>query len=167
MATKCAGDHCKAFQDNDWKRWCVHQSVFAKITARSQIGTRNTAVLRVINGDVEISGLTTRNDYACDRAGAAPTHDTPDAKGRFAVGQNQAVALMLDQVDHIKVSNCVMSSFPDTRYLRSDPNRLSRALFETCHIARNVRFIFGGTSASFHEALMIHGTIVAKSVDRW
>ena len=126
------------------------KAAFAQITARSHIGTQNTAVLRVLRDDVQISGLTIRNDYACDRASAAPKGDVPDATGRFARGQHQAVALMLDQVDRICISACALSSFQDTLYLRSAPDRHARAYFEGCHIEGDVDFIFGGATAFFH-----------------
>lgn len=127
------------------------KAAFAQITARSHIGTHNTAVLRVGCDDVAITDMTIRNDYACDRVAAAPAGEVPDVQGRFARGQHQAVALMLDRVDRVKVSNCVLSSFQDTLYLRSDPIGLSRVLFETCHIEGDVDFIFGGASAFFHR----------------
>lgn len=127
------------------------KSIFAQIAARSHIRTQNTAVLRVMSNDVEISGLTIRNDYACDRVCAAPKADVPDAVGRFARGQHQAVALLIDQVDRACVRACALSSFQDTLYVRSAPNRLARAYFEGCHIEGDVDFIFGGATAFFHR----------------
>lgn len=125
------------------------KAMFAQITARNHLSTGNTAVLRIASDDVTLIGLTIRNDYACDRPAAAPEGDTPDVHGRFARGQHQAVALMVDGVDRIVVRDCVLTSFQDTLYLRRCRDRLSRALFERCQIAGDVDFIFGGGTAYF------------------
>lgn len=135
------------------------KELLAAVTARQRISTGNTAVLRVCSHDVRLAGLTIRNDYACDRVGMAPPGAEPDVEGRFARGQHQAVALMLDGVDRTVVKDCVLTSFQDTLYLKAKPGLPTRSAFLGCEIEGDVDFIFGGATASFQTC-----TIRSRSV---
>lgn len=127
----------------------IAQAHFAQITARQAIGTHNTAVLSIARDDVVITGLTIRNDYQCDRVAAAPDGAVPDAQGRFAQGQHQAVAVQVNGADRVQISDCRLSSFQDTLYLRRRLARVSRVALDRCLIEGDVDFIFGGATAHF------------------
>lgn len=127
----------------------IAQAHFAQITARQSIGTHNTAVLSIARDDVVISGLTIRNDYQCDRAAAVPKGAEPDAQGRFAQGQHQAVAVQVSDADRVQISDCRLSSFQDTLYLRRQSACVSRIAMDRCLIEGDVDFIFGGATAHF------------------
>ncbi len=138
---------------------------FCKISARQKISTGNTAVLRICADDVTLSGLTIRNTYACDRIGSAPKDAEPDVEGRFAQGQHQAVALMLDAVDKVTVRECTLSSFQDTLYLKAEIGKCTRSAFFVCDIEGDVDFIFGGATA-FFESCTIR-SLAARTVSSW
>lgn len=129
----------------------ISQAYFAKTIGRQTIGTRNTAVLSVSRDDVNITGMTIRNDYQCDRIASAPHGAEPDAEGRFANGQHQAVALMIDGPDRVQIRDCALSSFQDTFYLRANPLKPSRVAIDRCAIIGDVDFIFGGATAHFAD----------------
>lgn len=138
---------------------------FCKISARQKISTGNTAVLRICADDVTLSGLTIRNTYACDRIGSAPKDAEPDVEGRFARGQHQAVALMLDAVDKVTVRDCALSSFQDTLYLKAEIGKCTRSAFYNCDIEGDVDFVFGGATAYF-ESCTIRSKAV-RTVSSW
>jgi pectinesterase len=144
----------------------VTQAHVAQITARQAIGTHNTAVLSIARDDVIVSGLTIRNDYQCDRVTAAPAGAEPDAQGRFAQGQHQAVAVQVNGADRVQIQECRLLSFQDTLYLRrpsadwsaeqfadqfsGQTAQLSRVALDRCLIEGDVDFIFGGATAHFN-----------------
>lgn len=137
---------------------------FARIAARQRIGTDNSAVLRVCSAEAHLSGLSIMNLYECDRPAAAPVNEEPDARGRYARGQHQAVALMLDQADKAVVEDCAMSGFQDTLYLKCPPEGLARSCFRRCQIEGDVDFIFGGATAFFEACTILsRGVRGAKS----
>ncbi|SFB01121.1 pectinesterase [Poseidonocella pacifica] len=127
------------------------RAAFARIAARERIGTGNSAVLRVARDDTRLSHFTIRNDYACDRTDAAPPGAEPDAEGRFAQGQHQAVALHIAGADRVHLCGLYLSSFQDTLYLQAPRTGIARALFESCCIEGDVDFIFGGATALFER----------------
>lgn len=126
------------------------QAAFARIAAREVITTGNSAVLRIERDDTIVSGLSVENLYACDRSSAAPEGDTPDAQGRFAHGQHQAVAVHVAGADRVQLEKLRMSSFQDTLYLQTpSPTEMSRVFLFDCLIEGDVDFIFGGATAFF------------------
>jgi pectinesterase len=146
------------------------RDLFAKIIARQKLSTGNTAVLRLCSDDLSLSGLTVRNDYACDRDSSAPQTAEPDTQGRFAEGQHQAVALMLDGADRVVVQDCAISSFQDTLYLKRETGKCTRSFFCDSDIEGDVDFIFGGATAVFERCTIrsrgdrrAHGWALAPS----
>lgn len=141
------------------------RAAFAAISARQKISTGNSAVVRICSNDVQLSGLTIRNNYACDRESAAPASAEPDAEGRYAQGHHQAVALMLDGADKVVVRHCVLSSFQDTLYLKSAGDIAARSAFFNCVIEGDVDFIFGG-AIGFFELCTIR-TLRRRTATGW
>lgn len=128
------------------------KEVFASISARDQISTGNSSVLRIESDDTVLSNLTIRNDYACDRSSAAPAGEIPDVSGRYARGQHQAVALHVAGGDRISLKGLTLQSFQDTLYLQaSEAKRASRTHLQGCLIEGDVDFIFGGAIAYFAQ----------------
>ncbi|MBF9035842.1 hypothetical protein HKCCE2091_16460 [Rhodobacterales bacterium HKCCE2091] len=123
------------------------RDLFARIAARERLTTGNAAVLRIERDGTVVSGLTIRNDYACDRPEAAPAGAVPDADGRYAEGQHQAVAVHVAGADRVRLTGLRLSSFQDTLYLQAP----GRTLVETCEIEGDVDFIFGGGTAWFED----------------
>lgn len=126
------------------------------IGARQRLGTGNTAVLRIARDDTRVSGLTIRNDYACDRAASAPLGEEPDTQGRYAHGQHQAVALHVAGADRVHLSAVHLSSYQDTLYLEAPPGTAGgRVLIEDSTIEGDVDFIFGGATAWLERCRII------------
>lgn len=126
------------------------RAVFERIAARERLGTFNTGVLRIEADDVTISGLRVENLYACDRAEAAPEGAQPDAAGRYAQGQHQAVALHVAGADRSYLHDLHLRSFQDTLYLQTpDPFTSTRCAIDDCLIEGDVDFIFGQATAWF------------------
>lgn len=122
---------------------------FERIAAREVISTGNSGVLTVLAEGCRIEGMTLRNDYACDRAAAAPEGASHDMDGRFAEGQHQAVALHV-AADRVALHNVHLSSFQDTLYLQAPQGRpVPRFHVSDSVIEGDVDFIFGGATAFF------------------
>ncbi|SFR19581.1 pectinesterase family protein [Poseidonocella sedimentorum] len=122
----------------------------ARRAARTRIGTGHSAVLTVARSDVALRGFTIRNDYSCDRPDAAPEGAEPDATGRYAQGQHQAVALQSRGADRLALHDMTLESFQDTLYLAAAPDgRPARTALTGCIISGDVDFIFGGGTAHF------------------
>ena len=120
------------------------------IAARGTITTHNSAVLRIEADDCILRGLAVENTHACDRASAAPPGAVPDAQGRFARGQHQAVALQVAGADRVQLDGLVLRSFQDTLYLQHPgPGTTARTWLRGCEIAGDVDFIFGQATAFF------------------
>ncbi|WP_170844409.1 pectinesterase family protein [Aliiruegeria lutimaris] len=124
---------------------------FARIAARERVTTGNSAVLRIERDDTIVAGMTIRNDYACDRAGAAPLGAEPDVAGRYAEGQHQAVACHVAGADRVQLSALRLESFQDTLYLQAPSQGIGRSVVSDCAIEGDVDFIFGGATAYFEQ----------------
>lgn len=142
-------EYANKFRDTILAAGPKSREAFARIVARQKISTGNSSVMRVCSDDFRLAGVTIRNDYACDRKSAAPEKAEPDAEGRFAEGQHQAVALMLDGADRAVIEDCSISSFQDTLYLKTKSRGCTRSAFYRCDIEGDVDFIFGGATAVF------------------
>ena len=126
------------------------RAVVDAICARDIITTHNSGVVRIEADDTTLRGLTVENTYACDRAAAAPEGAVPDARGRFAQGQHQAVALHVAGADRVHLEGLVLLSFQDTLYLQHPrPFSTARTYLTGCEIAGDVDFIFGQATAVF------------------
>lgn len=130
----------------------IVREIAARIAARQRIGTGNTALFRIERSGTAVSGLTIRNDYACDRAEAAPAGAEPDAEGRYTAGQHQAVALHVAGADRVRLADLNLSSYQDTLYLQAgDHPDGARVHLDSCLIEGDVDFIFGGATAYFES----------------
>ncbi len=128
------------------------KAIFDRIAAREVVTTGNSAVLRIESDDAVISGLRVENLYACDRAAAAPSGEAPDAEGRFARGQHQAVALHVAGADRVHLHDLELSGFQDTLYLQSPtPFSTARTCLTDCLVEGDVDFIFGAATAFFQN----------------
>lgn len=132
------------------------RAIFERIAAKERITTHNASVLRVEADDTVLRGLTIENTYACDRASAAPPDALPDAQGRYATGQHQAVALHVAGADSVVLDGLALTSFQDTLYLQH-PGAFStaRTYLTGCRIAGDVDFIFGQATAFFHDCTIV------------
>ncbi|WP_417268845.1 pectinesterase family protein [Celeribacter sp.] len=141
------------------------RAIFERIAARETLTTCNTGVLRIEADNVSVSGLTIENLYACDRASVAPKGAEPDAQGRFAQGQHQAVALHIAGADRVHLHALHLRSFQDTLYVQSPlPFSSARTCVEDCIIEGDVDFIFGQATAYFDRCtLMTRGERGAMS----
>ena len=126
--------------------------IFEAIAARGTITTGNASVLRIGRDDTQLHGLRIVNDYSCTRPEAVPEGAHPDAEGRYASGQHQAVALHVAGADRVLLSGLSLSSFQDTLYLETpDPFTISRVALRDCEIEGDVDFIFGQATAHFER----------------
>ena len=128
------------------------KEIFDRIAAREVVTTGNSAVLRIESDGAIIADLRVENHYACDRAAAAPSGDVPDAEGRFARGQHQAVALHVAGADRVHMHGLELSGFQDTLYLQSPtPFSTARTCLTDCLVEGDVDFIFGSATGYFHN----------------
>ncbi|NDR55721.1 pectinesterase family protein [Aliiruegeria sabulilitoris] len=124
---------------------------FARIAARERITTGHSAVLRIERDDTIVAGMTIRNDYACDRAEAAPQAAEPDVAGRYAQGQHQAVACHVAGADRVQLHALHLESYQDTLYLQAPARGIGRSHVSGCMITGDVDFIFGGATGFFER----------------
>ncbi len=137
---------------------------FARVAARERITTGNSAGLRIERDDTVVTGMTIRNDCACDRSAAAPSGAEPDMYGRYAHGQHQAVACHVAGADRVRLHDLRFESFQDTLYLQAPAEGIGRSFLSACRIAGDVDFIFGGAIGFFDQCeILSRGSRGAES----
>ncbi|SLN23699.1 Pectinesterase B precursor [Aquimixticola soesokkakensis] len=126
--------------------------IFAEIAARDSLGTINAAVMRVYGDGFVAHNLTVENSYNEDRISANESATPPavNARGQFARGQHQAVAVIVAGADKVRFERLRLLGDQDTLYLKTDlPVRSVRSYWRDCYIEGDIDFIFGGGTAFF------------------
>lgn len=142
--------------------------IYEAIAASPQIGTGNTAILRVCAKGTDLADLTVENTYNCDRTEDTPPEDNArrNGQGQWSDETHQAVALMLDDADGAVCRNLHLKSFQDTFYLQQTPDCLrARYHVQNCRVDGDIDFIFGPATAYF-EGCEIR-SLGARSQNSW
>lgn len=129
----------------------------AQVAARAPtISTSGSVTLWTRNHGFQVRNLTIENSYnkatgnARDECGERIC-GTP-AKPHERVS-HQAVALLVEGADKAQFENVRLIGFQDTLYLKSAETRVTaRSFFHKSYIEGDVDFIFGDTTAYFHDS---------------
>ncbi|MES2347653.1 MAG: pectinesterase family protein [Pseudomonadota bacterium] len=123
------------------------QAMYASIKDRAQIGTFGTATAWVRNDGFQARNLTFENGYNKD-SGNARAEELPNINNVH----HQALALQVDGADKAQFENIRLNGFQDTLYLKSpQTGSTSRSFFNRSYIEGDVDFIFGDSTAYFHQ----------------
>jgi polygalacturonase len=123
------------------------QAMYAAVKERAQIGTFGTATVWVQNNGFQARNLTFENGYNKD-SGNARAEELPNVNNVH----HQALALQVDGADKAQFENIRLIGFQDTLYLRSPQiGSTSRSFFNKSYIEGDVDFIFGDSTAYFHQ----------------
>ncbi|MQA20592.1 pectinesterase family protein [Rugamonas rivuli] len=123
------------------------QAMYASIKDRTQIGTFGTATVWVQNQGFQARNLTFENAYNKD-TGNARAESLPNINNVH----HQALALQVDGADKAQFENIRLIGFQDTLYLKSpQTGSTSRSFFNKSYIEGDVDFIFGDSTAYFHQ----------------
>jgi pectin methylesterase-like acyl-CoA thioesterase len=123
------------------------QAMYATIKDRAQIGTFGTATVWVQNNGFQARNLTFENGYNKD-TGNARAEELPNINNVH----HQALALQVDGADKAQFENIRLIGFQDTLYLKSPQiATTSRSFFNNSYIEGDVDFIFGDSTAYFHQ----------------
>ena len=123
------------------------QAMYASIKDRTQIGTFGTATVWVQNKGFQARNLTFENAYNKD-TGNARAESLPNINNVH----HQALALQVDGADKAQFENIRLIGFQDTLYLKSpQTGSTSRSFFNKSYIEGDVDFIFGDSTAYFHQ----------------
>jgi polygalacturonase len=123
------------------------QAMYATIKDRAQIGTFGTATVWVRNNGFQARNLTFENGYNKD-IGNARAEALPNVNNVH----HQALALQVDGADKAQFENIRLIGFQDTLYLKSPRiGSTSRSFFNQSYIEGDVDFIFGDSTAYFHQ----------------
>jgi polygalacturonase len=123
------------------------QAMYATIKDRAQIGTFGTATVWVRNNGFQARNLTFENGYNKD-IGNARAEALPNVNNIH----HQALALQVDGADKAQFENIRLIGFQDTLYLKSPRiGSTSRSFFNQSYIEGDVDFIFGDSTAYFHQ----------------
>jgi len=124
------------------------QAMYATIKDRAQIGTFGTATVWVQNNGFQARNLTFENGYNKD-TGNARAEALPNVNNVH----HQALALQVDGADKAQFENVRLLGFQDTLYLKSPQiGSTSRSFFNNSYIEGDVDFIFGDSTAYFHQS---------------
>ena len=123
------------------------QAMYATIRDRAQIGTFGTATVWVQDNGFQARNLTFENAY---------NKDTDNARAEELPNINnvhhQALALQVDGADRAQFENVRLLGFQDTLYLKAPRTATtSRSFFNRSYIEGDVDFIFGDSTAYFHQ----------------
>ena len=123
------------------------QAMYATIKDRAVIGTFGTATVWVRNNGFQARNLTFENGYNKD-IGNARAESLPNINNVH----HQALALQVDGADKAQFENIRLIGFQDTLYLKSPRiGSTSRSFFNKSYIEGDVDFIFGDSTAYFHQ----------------
>jgi polygalacturonase len=123
------------------------QAMYATIKDRAQIGTFGSATVWVQNNGFQARNLTFENGYNKD-TGNARAEELPNINNVH----HQALALQVDGADKAQFENIRLIGFQDTLYLKSPQiGSASRSFFNHSYIEGDVDFIFGDSTAYFHQ----------------
>ena len=123
------------------------QAMYASIKDRAQIGTFGTATVWVRSNGFQARNLTFENGYNKD-TGNARAEALPNVNNVH----HQALALQVDGADKAQFENIRLIGFQDTLYLKSPQiGSTSRSFFNKSYIEGDVDFIFGDSTAYFHQ----------------
>ncbi|WP_363501602.1 pectinesterase family protein [Burkholderia sp. LMU1-1-1.1] len=123
------------------------QAMYATIKDRAVIGTFGTATVWVQNNGFQARNLTFENGYNKD-IGNARAESLPNVNNVH----HQALALQVDGSDKAQFENIRLIGFQDTLYLKSPRiGSTSRSFFNNSYIEGDVDFIFGDSTAYFHQ----------------
>lgn len=124
------------------------RAVFERLAGSDVIGPHFSGVLTLCGDGAEISGLSIRNLYGCDRRGGEPLEEgaVRSLEGRWSDETHQAYALYLGGA-RARLEGLVLSSFQDTLYLAG--GGAEGALVRGCRIEGDVDFVFGPATGFF------------------
>jgi polygalacturonase len=123
------------------------QAMYATIKDRAQIGTFGTQTVWSQNNGFQARNLTFENGYNKD-TGNARAEELPNVNNVH----HQAIALSVDSADKAQFENIRLIGFQDTLYLKSpQPGSTVRSFFNKSYIEGDVDFIFGDSTAYFHQ----------------
>jgi polygalacturonase len=123
------------------------QAMYASIKDRAQIGTFGTQTVWTQNNGFQARNLTFENGYNKD-TGNARAEELPNINNVH----HQALALSVDSADKAQFENIRLIGFQDTLYLKSPQiGNTVRSFFNQSYIEGDVDFIFGDSTAYFHQ----------------
>ena len=123
------------------------RAMFAAVKERAVIGTFGTATVWVKNNGFQARNVTFENGYNKD-TGNARAESLPNINNVH----HQALALQVDGADKAQFENIRLIGFQDTLYLKSPRiGSTSRSFFNKSYIEGDVDFIFGDSTAYFHQ----------------
>jgi pectinesterase len=129
----------------------------ALVKDRATISTSGSMTVWVQNNGFQARNITIENGYNKD-VGNAREECGERPCGRNSVNpqqgvvHHQAVALLVEGADKVQFENIRLIGFQDTLYLKSAEVRNTvRSFFNRTYIEGDVDFIFGDTTAYFHQ----------------
>ncbi|WP_343730093.1 pectinesterase family protein [Duganella sp.] len=124
------------------------QAMYASIKDRAQIGTFGTQTVWAQNSGFQARNITFENGYNKD-TGNARAEALPNINNIH----HQAIALSVDSADKAQFENVRLIGFQDTLFLKSpQPGSTVRSFFNKSYIEGDVDFIFGDSTAYFHQS---------------
>ncbi|MGV7208576.1 pectinesterase family protein [Oxalobacteraceae bacterium A2-2] len=130
------------------------QAMYAWVRDRqASIGTMGSMTVWVQNQGFQARNLTIANAYNKDTGNGAAACEG-DCKGaQNGVVHHQAVALQVDGADKAQFENVRLIGFQDTLFLKSPRTATTtRSFFNKSYIEGDVDFIFGDSTAYFHQS---------------
>jgi len=146
-ASNTGADYARQYDAQFAKAAPAVQAMYATIKDRSQIGTFGTATVWVQDNGFQARNLTFENAYNKD-TGNARAEALPNVNNIH----HQALALQVDGADKAQFENIRLIGFQDTLYLKAPQvASTSRSFFNNSYIEGDVDFIFGDSTAYFHQ----------------
>ncbi|MCG2583765.1 pectinesterase family protein [Massilia sp. TS11] len=145
--------HGAQFKDLDARIMAMHQSV----RERASIGTFGSMTVWVQSDGFQARDISFENAYNKD-TGNARADCTPQTCGDQGIyGQmnrvhHQALALQVDGADKAQFEHIRLIGYQDTLYLKAPrPGTTTRSFFNRSYVEGDVDFIFGDSTAYFHQ----------------
>jgi polygalacturonase len=133
------------------------QAMHSLVRDRATISTSGSMTVWVKNNGFQARNITIENGYnkdvgnAREECGERPCGRN-DVNPQQGVVHHQAVALLVEGADKVQFENIRLIGFQDTLYLKSAEVRNTvRSFFNKSYIEGDVDFIFGDTTAYFHQ----------------
>src|SRR5471032_1838414 len=146
-ASNTGADYARQYDAQFAKAAPAVQAMYTTIKDRSQIGTFGTATVWVQDNGFQARNLTFENAYNKD-TGNARAEALPNVNNIH----HQALALQVDGADKAQFENIRLIGFQDTLYLKAPQvASTSRSFFNNSYIEGDVDFIFGDSTAYFHQ----------------
>ncbi|MBV6322336.1 pectinesterase family protein [Duganella violaceipulchra] len=146
-ASNTGADYARQYDAQFAKAAPAVQAMYATIKDRAQIGTFGTATVWVQDSGFQARNLTFENAYNKD-TGNARAEAPPNVNNIH----HQALALQVDGADKTQFENIRLIGFQDTLYLKAPQlANTSRSFFNKSYIEGDVDFIFGDSTAYFHQ----------------